>query len=156
MRNSHLSCYFYASIVTLTKQDSAYANAASVADLSGATATSQMKTIWYDNCLPQIPEANILPAQADAPIVKIFSCHGGQNGIQLFLQASVPLLHRNTPMMVQAAFIYYGAAMLFNLHMETFRAALLIVSINTGAYMAETVRGGILCAWFPPPAAYRS
>ncbi len=51
---------------------------------------------------------------------------------------------RGTPMMVQAAFIYYGAAMLFDIHMETFRAALLIVSINTGAYMAETVRGGIL------------
>ncbi len=63
--------YFYASIVTLTKQDSAYANAASVADLSGATATSQMNTIWYDNCLPQIPEANILPAQADAPAMLV-------------------------------------------------------------------------------------
>ena len=34
--------YYYASIVTLTKKDSAYANAASVADLAGATATSQL------------------------------------------------------------------------------------------------------------------
>lgn len=51
---------------------------------------------------------------------------------------------RGTPMMVQAVFIYYGAAMLWNLHMPTLTAALLIVSINTGAYMAETVRGGIL------------
>lgn len=59
--------YFYATIITLTKEDSAYANAASVADLAGATATSQMNTIWYDNCLPQIPDGNILPAQADAP-----------------------------------------------------------------------------------------
>ena len=47
-------------------------------------------------------------------------------------------------MMVQAAFIYYGAAMLFDIHMGTWTAALFIVSINTGAYMAETVRGGIL------------
>ena len=53
--------YYYASIVTLTKKDSAYANAASVADLAGATATSQLGTIWYDTCLPQIENANILP-----------------------------------------------------------------------------------------------
>ena len=51
---------------------------------------------------------------------------------------------RGTPMMIQAVFIFYGAAALFNVHMETLPAAFLIVSINTGAYMAETVRGGIL------------
>lgn len=50
---------------------------------------------------------------------------------------------RGTPMMVQAMFIYYGFAKLgFNMGM--WPAAFLIVSINTGAYMAETVRGGIL------------
>lgn len=59
--------YYYASIVTLTKKDSAYASAASVADLAGATATSQLGTIWYDACLPQIENANILPAQETAP-----------------------------------------------------------------------------------------
>ena len=51
---------------------------------------------------------------------------------------------RGTPMMVQAMFIYYGLAQLFNIHLGTMEAALFIVSINTGAYMAETVRGGIL------------
>ena len=59
--------YYYATIVTLTKKDSAYANAASVDDLAGATATSQLGTIWYDTCLPQIENANILPAQETAP-----------------------------------------------------------------------------------------
>lgn len=59
--------YYYASIVTLTKKDSAYTNAASVADLAGATATSQLGTIWYDTCLPQIENANILPAAGDGP-----------------------------------------------------------------------------------------
>ena len=59
--------YYYASIITLTKKDSQYASAASVADLAGATATSQLGTIWYDNCLSQIPDANILPAQETAP-----------------------------------------------------------------------------------------
>ncbi|MBQ7937367.1 MAG: transporter substrate-binding domain-containing protein [Oscillospiraceae bacterium] len=63
--------YFYASIVTLTKADSAYANAASVADLAGATCTSQIGTIWYDICLPQIPDANILTAQETAPAMLV-------------------------------------------------------------------------------------
>ncbi len=51
---------------------------------------------------------------------------------------------RGTPMMVQAMFIFYGSAVLFNIHMDMWVAAYFIVSINTGAYMAETVRGGIL------------
>ena len=55
--------YYYASIVTLVKNDGAYANAAGLADLAGATCTSQINTIWYTNCLPQIENANILPAQ---------------------------------------------------------------------------------------------
>ena len=63
--------YYYASIVTLTKKDSAYANAANVADLAGATATSQLGTIWYDTCLPQIENANILPAQETAPAMLV-------------------------------------------------------------------------------------
>ena len=48
------------------------------------------------------------------------------------------------PMMVQAMFIYYGSAYLFNINMSMWFAAFFVVSINTGAYMAETVRGGIL------------
>jgi putative lysine transport system substrate-binding protein len=63
--------YYYASIITLTKQDSEYADATSVADLAGATCTSQLNTIWYDTCLPQIPDANILPAQDSAPAMLV-------------------------------------------------------------------------------------
>lgn len=63
--------YYYASIVTLTKADSPYANATSVADLAGATCTSQQNTIWYNVCLPQIPDANILPAQESAPAMLV-------------------------------------------------------------------------------------
>ena len=59
--------YYYATIATLTKKDSPYANAKSVADLKGATCTSQQSTIWYDVCLPQIEDANILSATASAP-----------------------------------------------------------------------------------------
>ena len=63
--------YYYASIVTLVKKDSKYADAKSVADLDGATATSQLGTIWYDNCLPQIPNGNILAAQETAPAMLV-------------------------------------------------------------------------------------
>ena len=63
--------YYYASIVTLVKSDGKYADAASVADLKGATCTSQLNTVWYDVCLPQIEEANILPAQESAPAMLV-------------------------------------------------------------------------------------
>ncbi len=51
---------------------------------------------------------------------------------------------RGTPMIVQAVFIYFGMRMCFGIAMGMWTAAFFIVSINTGAYMAETVRGGIL------------
>ena len=63
--------YYYASIVTVTTKDSKYANAQGVADLAGGTCTSQLNTIWYDVCLPQIPEANILTAQESAPAMLV-------------------------------------------------------------------------------------
>ncbi len=59
--------YYYASIITLVQADGEYADAASVEDLAGVVCTSQQNTIWYDNCLPQIPDADILPAQESAP-----------------------------------------------------------------------------------------
>ena len=63
--------YYYASIVCLVKEDSPYVNAQGIHDLRGATCTSQMNTVWYDVCLPQIPEANILPAQDSAPAMLV-------------------------------------------------------------------------------------
>lgn len=51
---------------------------------------------------------------------------------------------RGTPMMAQAMFIYFGSSAVFGINMSMWFAAFFIVSINTGAYMAETVRGGIL------------
>ena len=38
-----------------------------MADLAGATATSQLGTIWYDTCLPQIEDAQMMPASETAP-----------------------------------------------------------------------------------------
>lgn len=63
--------------------------------------------------------------------------------IKLILNVYVEVF-RGTPMMVQAMFIYYGSSVLFDINMSPMFAAYFIVSINTGAYMAETVRGGIL------------
>ncbi|MBQ7875358.1 MAG: transporter substrate-binding domain-containing protein [Oscillospiraceae bacterium] len=63
--------YYYASIVTLTKADSAYASATGLSGLAGATCTSQLNTVWYDVCLPQIDGANILPAQESAPAMLV-------------------------------------------------------------------------------------
>ena len=51
---------------------------------------------------------------------------------------------RGTPMIVQAMVIYFGSALAFGYDMDPIAAAFLIVSINTGAYMAEIVRGGIV------------
>lgn len=53
-------------------------------------------------------------------------------------------IFRGTPMIVQAMVIYYGSAELWGIDMSPFAAALLIVSVNTGAYMAEIARGGII------------
>ncbi|PZX03711.1 amino acid ABC transporter membrane protein (PAAT family) [Psychrobacillus insolitus] len=51
---------------------------------------------------------------------------------------------RGTPMIVQAMVIYYGSALAFGVNMDLLTAAIFIVSINTGAYMAEIVRGGVI------------
>lgn len=63
--------YYFATIVALVKIGGKYENAKTVADLKGAVATSQLNTIWYDNCLPQIPDADIQPAQESAPAMLV-------------------------------------------------------------------------------------
>ena len=59
--------YLYATIVCLTKNDSAFASAQTIDDLGGGKCTSQSGTIWYDSCLPQIEGAEILTPQETAP-----------------------------------------------------------------------------------------
>ena len=54
-------------------------------------------------------------------------------------------IFRGTPMMVQAMVIYWGFAFLNGGRtLPLVPAGIFIVSINTGAYMAEIVRGGII------------
>ena len=63
--------YYYASIVTLVMADGPYADATGISDLAGATCTSQQATVSYDTCLPQIENANILPAMDSAPAMLV-------------------------------------------------------------------------------------
>ncbi len=53
-------------------------------------------------------------------------------------------IFRGTPMIVQSMIIFYGTPLMFGFNLEKIPAGLFIVSINTGAYMSEIVRGGIL------------
>ncbi len=59
--------YYYATIVCLTRSDSPFASAASIADLTGGKCTSQSGTVWYESCLPQIEGAELLPPSDSAP-----------------------------------------------------------------------------------------
>ena len=72
------------------------------------------------------------------------------NAVTRFFQKLANLLlsiyievFRGTPMMVQAMVVFYGLALAFGISLDRTIAALFIVSINTGAYMTEIVRGGI-------------
>ena len=59
--------YLYANIVVLTTQKSKYASATGISGLAGGKCTSQLGTVWYDSCLPQIKDAKILEASESAP-----------------------------------------------------------------------------------------
>lgn len=61
--------YLHASIVVLTKADSKFADAKGIADLKGGKCTSQLSTIWYDSCLPQIEGAEIVAGTEGAPMM---------------------------------------------------------------------------------------
>ncbi len=60
--------YLYASIVCVTKKDSPLAEAKGISELTGKC-TSQMSTIWYDDCLPQIKGADIQAPKDGAPLM---------------------------------------------------------------------------------------
>ena len=50
---------------------------------------------------------------------------------------------RGTPMMVQIALVYFGSYVLLGVDMNSFIAALIAVSLNSAAYVAEIIRSGI-------------
>lgn len=85
---------------------------------------------------------NTIPyAKSDSPVKRFFL-----KLIRAIIRIYVEVF-RGTPMVLQAVFIYYGVPYVTNNAMRfdsVWVAAILIVSINTGAYMAESVRGGII------------
>ena len=88
---------------------------------------------------------NTIPHSKNDPLVK--------RGFLALIRGIVRIyveVFRGTPMVLQAVFIFYGLpyftdnAVQFKGSEGIWLAALLVVSINTGAYMAESVRGGII------------
>ena len=77
-----------------------------------------------------------------------FSRNGFVRALHRILNAVIAVyveIFRGTPMMVQAMVIYWGYAFATGgSTLPLIPSGILIVSINTGAYMAEIVRGGII------------
>ena len=82
---------------------------------------------------------NTIPcAKTDPPVKRFFI-----KLIRVIVRIYVEVF-RGTPMMLQAVFIYYGLPYFTGNAVQwpsVWMAAILVVSINTGAYMAESVRG---------------
>jgi putative lysine transport system permease protein len=78
-----------------------------------------------------------IPVGREYPLVRKYSIHGIKGLCAAFVE-----VFRGTPMMVQAMVVYYGLVA-GGLDISPFNAAILVTLLNTGAYMAETVRGGI-------------
>ncbi|MDR7870568.1 MAG: amino acid ABC transporter permease [Tissierellaceae bacterium] len=62
--------------------------------------------------------------------------------IRIISSAYIELV-RGTPMMVQIALVYFGSYVLTGVDMDGFIAALIAVSLNSAAYVAEIIRSGI-------------
>ena len=78
-----------------------------------------------------------------APLSENKAIYGLQKLLGWILNVYIEIF-RGTPMIVQSMVIYYGTAQAFGINLDRTLAAIFIVSINTGAYMTEIVRGGIL------------
>ena len=88
---------------------------------------------------------NTIPyTQSDSPVKRFFL-----KLLRVVIRIYVEVF-RGTPMVLQAVFIFYGlpyftdGAIAFKGMAGIWTAAMIVVSINTGAYMAESVRGGII------------
>ena len=88
---------------------------------------------------------NTIPYTKQDHVIKRFFLKLLRAVIRIYVE-----VFRGTPMVLQAVFIFYGlpyftdGAIAFKGMAGIWTAALLVVSINTGAYMAESVRGGII------------
>ena len=88
--------------------------------------------VWESACF--VPLLTLLPKSGIKRVLL--------KALNIFFNVYIEIF-RGTPMIVQAMVIYYGTAQAFGIDLNRILAALFIVSINTGAYMTEIVRGGI-------------
>ena len=88
---------------------------------------------------------NTIPCAKNDPAPKRFVLKLIRVVVRIYVE-----VFRGTPMVLQAVFIYYGLPyftnqqIMFRGNSGMWLAAIIVVSINTGAYMAESVRGGII------------
>jgi putative lysine transport system permease protein len=88
---------------------------------------------------------NTIPYTPNDNVVKRFFLKLIRVVVRIYVE-----VFRGTPMVLQAVFIYYGlpyftdGSVAFKGNAGIWISSLLVVSINTGAYMAESVRGGII------------
>ena len=88
---------------------------------------------------------NTIPYSKQDNIVKRFFLKLIRVIIRIYVE-----VFRGTPMVLQATFIYFGLPYFTDAQMQIkgysgmWIAEIIVVSINTGAYMAESVRGGIM------------
>ena len=82
-------------------------------------------------------------------IIQDLKINKGDNFIKKILIKTLKIIasvyveiFRDTPMIVQAMIIYYGIRQM-GVDMTPIVAGIIVTVLNTGAYMAETVRGGI-------------
>ncbi len=85
---------------------------------------------------------NTIPYTKNDPLPKRFILKLIRAVVRVYVE-----VFRGTPMVLQAVFIYYGLPYFTYNTVQwpsVWAASILVVSINTGAYMAESVRGGII------------
>ncbi|MGN0978330.1 MAG: amino acid ABC transporter permease [Faecousia sp.] len=85
---------------------------------------------------------NTIPYTKNDPLPKRFLLKLVRVIVRIYVE-----VFRGTPMVLQAVFVFYGLPYFTDNALKftsIWSAAILVVSINTGAYMAESVRGGII------------
>ena len=106
---------------------------------------------YVGQCMPQLMMGLSLTLQMTifslilAMIVGMISCLFSISAIKPLNWISGIYLSiiRGTPLMVQAMFLYFGVAMAFEIRVSPFRAAILVLCLNAGAYLSEIFRSGI-------------
>jgi glutamine transport system permease protein len=66
-----------------------------------------------------------------------------RNGLVRLLAGSYIESIRGTPMLVQAMFLYYGVPLAIGIRIAPITAGIIIIAVNSGAYIAEIVRGAV-------------